>query len=292
MHKYISSIGFSKISSEAQMKELLEKLAADADSTRFVQLDRETTLCEKKTIVSEDVGMAMYGEIDDRDHFTVDYYYPYAESHVISSKEYCSVQRHAEKETYAGMIDEYRVGISLIFYLLNPLEYRALYDREGNSLNITSVCLSALALEGTILLPVLKTESQKEKARVTEAERNSLLRAAQEGDEQAIESLTLDEFTMYNKVNRRVSQEDVYSIVDSTFMPSGLESDQYQMIGEIHNAKLMKNRITGEDLWDIQVICNEIPFRVVVNDADLLGEPEPGRRFKGRIWVQGITNFS
>lgn len=292
MHKFLRSIGFSRVTRETEVKELLDRLAAEADSTRFVQLDRDSNLCEKKAILADDVGIAMYGEIDEQDHFEVSYYYPYAESHVISSREYCSIQRHAEKETFAGMIDEFRVGISLIFYLLNPLEYRGLYDRQGNNLKVSSVCLSALALDGMILLPIQKTAKQKEKARIIEAERNSLLRAAQEGDEKAIESLTLDDYTTYNKVNERLTKEDVYSIVDSTFMPSGLESDQYLIIGGIEKAKRMKNRLTGDDIWDLQVICNDIPFRIVVNAEDLLGEPEPGRRFKGRIWVQGIANFA
>jgi hypothetical protein len=277
---------------EIEVKALLETLANRAGSTRFVQIDRYTTLCEKKTEVAPGIGVAMYGEMGDDDHLTVDYYYPYAESQVVSSREYCSIQRHAEKETFAGMLDEYRVGISLIFYLLNPLEYRSRFDRQGSDLRITSVCLSALASDGTILLPVEKTEMQKEKARVSSAQRNSLLRAAQEGDEKAIESLTLDDFETYSKVNNRVSREDVYSIVDSTFMPSGLESDQYLMIGEIREVGSMKNQVTGENIWDMMVECNDILFRVIVNSVDLLGEPAPGRRFKGRIWMQGVANFA
>ena len=33
-------------------------------------------------------------------------------------------RRHTERETYAGLLDEYRVGISLIFYIENSMEYR------------------------------------------------------------------------------------------------------------------------------------------------------------------------
>ena len=37
--------------------------------------------------------------------------------------------------------------------------------------------------------------------------------------------------------------------------------------------------------------CNELVFDVCINQKDLLGEPMPGRRFKGTIWLQGKINF-
>ena len=37
--------------------------------------------------------------------------------------------------------------------------------------------------------------------------------------------------------------------------------------------------------------CNEIAFDVCINQKDLMGEPEVGRRFKGNIWMQGFINY-
>ncbi len=50
----------------------------------------------------------------------IEYYYPYILNEEVTSRAECSIQRHTEKETYAGLLDEYKVGLSLIFYLLNP----------------------------------------------------------------------------------------------------------------------------------------------------------------------------
>ena len=33
-------------------------------------------------------------------------------------------------------------------------------------------------------------------------------------------------------------------------------------------------------------------FRVGINKMDLLGEPLPGRRFKGKIWMMGTAHFA
>ena len=70
-------------------------------------------------------------------------------------------------------------------------------------------------------------------------------------------------------------------------MPYGIESDQYTILGEIMNWKLLQNEYTGENVYALDIVCNDIPFSVCINQKDLLGEPAVGRRFKGSIWLQG-----
>ena len=40
----------------------------------------------------------------------------------------------------------------------------------------------------------------------------------------------------------------------------------------------------------MNILCNDVPLDVCINEKDLLGEPEVGRRFKGQIWLQGTMN--
>ena len=39
------------------------------------------------------------------------------------------------------------------------------------------------------------------------------------------------------------------------------------------------------------VMCNGIRLTVCINELDLQGEPEAGRRFRGIIWLQGYVHF-
>jgi hypothetical protein len=39
------------------------------------------------------------------------------------------------------------------------------------------------------------------------------------------------------------------------------------------------------------VDTNDLVYDVCINEKDLLGEPEIGRRFKGTIWMQGFLNM-
>ena len=47
-----------------------------------------------------------------------------------------------------------------------------------------------------------------------------------------------------------------------------------------------------KEIYDLKLECNDLIFRVGINKMDLLGEPQPGRRFKGKIWMMGSVNFA
>lgn len=65
--------------------------------------------------------------------------------------------------------------------------------------------------------------------------------------------------------------EDVFSIVDSTFMPCGVECDQYSVIGEIHELSKERNSYTGENIYIMNLECNDVEFTLGINEKHLLG---------------------
>ena len=111
--------------------------------------------------------------------------------------------------------------------------------------------------------------------------------AAKKGDPDAIESLTLEDMDTYNTIGRRTHKEDVLSIVKSSFMPVGIETDHYAVIGTITSYIETTNSYTNESIYLIDVESNDLTFTVAINKNHLLGEPAPGRRFKGDVWLQG-----
>ena len=115
--------------------------------------------------------------------------------------------------------------------------------------------------------------------------------AARQGDEDAIETLTLEDMDMYTNISKRIRKEDIFSLVDTYFMPYGVECDQYSLLGEITDFHEVTNSITGEEVYFMTLSCNELLFDVCVNKKDVFGEPQVGRRFKGVVWLQGFINF-
>lgn len=48
-----------------------------------------------------------------------------------------------------------------------------------------------------------------------------------------MESLTMEDIDLYSSITRRIQNEDILSIVTTYFMPYGIESDQYSVLGDI-----------------------------------------------------------
>ena len=105
------------------------------------------------------------------------------------------------------------------------------------------------------------------------------------------QTLTIEDIDLYSKISRRAMKEYLYSIIDSCFMPCGIECDQYSVIGEIKEIQKIKNKYTNEAIYWLNLECSDLNFIICINGKDLLGEPAVGRRFKGQIWMQGILNF-
>lgn len=291
MHKFLKSVGFRTCQTKKEEEELLSMLLNEGVKTERLVIPGDAVFAEYRCELAPGMGIGLVGEECPDGTFHLEYYFPYLDGDYISSQEECMIQRHTERETYAGMLDEYKVGISLIFYVTNSMEYRQRKLNEKLK-KVKSVMLSGLSAEGKILLPIKKTEKQIEMAKVASMNRNSLLEAAKHGDEDAMESLTIEDIDLYSKVSRRLVKEDVYSIIETCFMPYGIECDQYSIIGEIKDCRVMVNRITKEEIYNLAVDCNDIIFNVGINKKDLLGEPKAGRRFKGQIWMVGKLNFA
>jgi hypothetical protein len=291
VHKFLKSVGFKTCRTKKEEEQLKNDLLKDAVKAERIIIPDDTVYTEYRCELAPGMGVSFVGEEYANGAFHLEYYFPYLIGDYISSQEECSVQRHAEKETYGGMLDEYKVGISLIFYISNSMEYRNRKLKEKTR-KVESVTLSGLSAEGKILLPIQKTERQIEIAKVASINRNSLLEAAKHGDEDAMETLTIEDIDLYSKVSRRLGKEDVYSIIETCFMPYGIECDQYSVIGEIKDVRVMINRITQEEIYNLSVECNDIMFNIGIHKNDLLGEPKIGRRFKGQLWMMGKLNFA
>lgn len=291
MHKYLKSVGFSQLKKKSDLEKILGDVVEHYDRKKIVENEEGHLFAEISKEFGYDCGITVCGEYDEENRFQMEYYFPYFSGSQITSYEEIVVERHAGKESFAGACDDMRVGISLIFYLLNAGDYLNVC-RKGmlRDLN-TSLSLSGLADSGTILLPLNKDIKQAEADKRQSQQRNSLLAAARNGDEEAMESLTMEDIDIYTMISRRIQHEDVYSIVDSYLMPYGIECDQYNLMGEITECNTTVNSATGEKLYQLGLLTNDIPLDICINAKDLYGIPEVGRRFKGVVWLQGMINF-
>lgn len=291
MHKYLRAIGFSKLTDRKELQKLLTDIVVNGTDRAYTSNGEKTLLAEFGKDFAEGIGIAVCGEFDEDERFTYDYYYPYLRGNIISSEEDVSVERHAAQESYAGVCDDIKVGVSLIFYLQNMIPYVKAQNSGILPIRGTTLTLTALSTQGTIMMPIMKTEKDLIRNRHASINRSQLINAARKGDEEAIENLTLDDMDTYTAISKRIQKEDVFSLVDTYFMPYGIECDHYSILAEIEECSLMKNKLTEEEIYLMTLNCNDLLFEICINKKDLYGEPTVGRRFKGIIWMQGYINF-
>ena len=292
MHSYLKSIGFSNINSKEKEEELLNKIIRYADRKSMISISQTTDdqYAEYSCEVAPGLGVTVRGQIDEADHFHMDHYFPFLTPRMVTSDEELFIEKKSENDSYGALGDDYRIGMSLIFHLQNAVDFL-----RNNKTGETSVhCpykLSALASEGTILFPTMKTVQDVKDASEETKQYAKMVAAAKKGDQDAIETLTTRDLDVYTTVNDRMKEEDVFSIVDTSFAPYGMESEIYRIVGIILSVEERINTFTKEKVLVMGIYCNHIVFDLCINAANLLGVPEKGRRFRGVVWLQGRVEF-
>ena len=290
MHKYLRTIGFSEYIRHKDIQTLLDQVYEAPDYIETTDL-LDTTFITMEKGFGKNYGIGSFGEYDAADRFQIEYYYPYYKSTIVSCQNICAISRHTDRYAFSAMCEEYKLGISLIFYLQNTNGYLNAVSEQIPLDTKVPIHLSGIASSGRILLPLRKSVEEFYQSAERAQKRCNLMESAHNGDESAMETLTMYDIDQYNQAAMRIQHEDLYSIVDTSFMPAGMECDQYSILGTIRYIEELPNTLTGEVVFRFIVESNDLQMSIIINRKDLLGDPILGRRFKGDIWLQGHIDF-
>ncbi len=305
MHQYLRSIGFSKMNKK-ELHDLLDEAMEYPDSYEETVDANGDNVAEIRMAVGSGMGISFIGNYDKREMFHVEHYEPYLIGERKTNEDAVGLVRLSASERYQGIYDNNNFGTEMIFSVNNVMEilrsirkygiskrkddqeHKELIGNHVQGISVkSSVAFSALAENGKIVMPMYKTREHLSGERVLQQKKTKLLEAAKEGDMDAIQELSINEMNAYHHAVQRTEKEDILSIVTTYCIPSGIESDQYDLMGEILSFWKKENIITMENVWILRVNSNDIVIDVAVNEKDLLGVPAVGRRFKGHVWLQG-----
>ncbi|MEE3392391.1 MAG: DUF3881 family protein [Lachnospiraceae bacterium] len=290
MHRFLRSVGFTNVISRKDEDRLIGLVMDGADSVQKTNAGLDQTYTEMSREFGRGMGITVCGEYDEKGFFHLDHYFPYFRTDLVSVDDDVTVNKRVDTFAFTGMCEDAKIGVSLIFYLQNAYDYISLKFRENEPYKARTG-LSGLSVDGVIILGVMEKEEYSEKRNHYHNRRTELLSQAMNGDEEAIDDLAVEDLDLNERVQRRIDHEDLYSIVESTFIPYGSESDNYFIIGTIVNWNITTNSITYEEIYHLLINCNDVIFSICINKKDLKGYPAIGTRFKGVIWLQGNVDY-
>ena len=123
MHSYLKSVGFSEITKRKQIKELVKDVIQSYDEKVTVENHEDGVFAQFSKHYGCDCGITVCGQYDENNEFHTEYYFPFFRGTGITTQESVVIEKHAEKESFAGACDDLRIGVTLIFYLQNAAEY-------------------------------------------------------------------------------------------------------------------------------------------------------------------------
>lgn len=290
MHSYLRAIGFSKYKTKKSIINLLTSADmpdAQSELTGF----GEDKLVELRKFFGKNIGIAWNGTSVRDGVMDIDYYFPFIIGGYNNIHEDVTVEKRYAGNSFLGACEDLRVGVSIIFHVQNSMDIMHMIAGKKSMPKYTSVIFSALSLSGTVLLPIKMSPNDENQKKQSLKRRTNLIAAARQGDESAMEALTFEDMDTYAKISKRLASEDVFTIVASSFMPYGLESDMYSVIADIAGVERIENEITGEKIYLLTLNYNDVLISLAINEMDLEGEPQVGRRFKGNMWLQGRIVF-
>lgn len=294
MHAYMRAIGLSegKIN-ENDIELICESVYDEYDHMESVLEDeKKVTFMELSKEFGRGIGLKVLGEQDGLGFHRTSYF-PYVKCADEGSDGSVGIQAKTNGDSFIGVCNDGRVGAPLIFSLQNPGVYLRGRKEDPSSEYRVTTTFAALSLQGRIILPAKsKAERMAQGMSDWAMERQDTVELAKMGDEKALQMVTLQNLDLYSMVQQRLSEgEDIFSIVDTYFIPYGMESDQYHMLANIDRVVPVYSMITREMVWKMDVECSGLRFTLCINADDLEGYPSGGMRFRGDIWLQGNINF-
>jgi len=286
MNKFMRAIGFSEYRTGRKLNQIFEAVCGQPDAYVEYTNREKDTVFELTKMTGDGFGLMWIGTKEGR-RLLCEYCYPFIKGGKYFSNADVSLEERAMGNIYSAAFEDFRVGVFIIFFVQNGIEYLGIQKDSDNETGRTNIALSGLALNGTILLPLAFSEEEQQRRAREQKKRIRLLTAARNGDEKAMESLAYQDMDIYTRVSKRILTEDVFSIVETSFIPCGMECDQYSIVADILSAEKAINIFTKEQIWKLKLNYNGIRIDVCINQQDLMGEPRQGRRFKGNIWLQG-----
>lgn len=286
---YIRALGFSEYDTKDKAEILVAGIIKDPTDKAEWEDDAEHRNVQYYQEFGDGFGLMIRGILNEEDELSVHSLLPYSVGKYPTDIHEVDVVKQSEQEIYHAFCEELGSGTPISFFLQNLLEYKK--AEKAKNVYINDIRLSAFCVEGTVILPIDKDDTDLLLEEEEERIRQELLDQARKGDEEAMAILDDEAIEASEVLQERLRNEDILSVLEGFFVPVGDNDDIYSFLGNIEEIEEMINDHTGEKIFQLKIQCMNIAIDVFVNEADLVGYPSKGMRYKGTCWIHGIVDF-
>jgi len=290
LYSYLSAIGFHDYKGTKEWNHLITQVIEYPTEKYIAKQDGKIIIMEYYKAYGERFGLLVRGVAEEGEQLLVKTFDPIVEAKYNTDVIEVEVEEAEEEDIYYATCEEEKTGTEVTFQLQNVIDY--LDTTKIDQTTIEGVKIVGLGIEGKIIFPVEKTETEKKIEQEEETWYQELIQRAREGDEEAQELIDIEEEEISKIIAERLQYEDFLTIVEGYFMPFADIETTYSVLGIILEVEEMKNKETGEIIYWLYINCMNMKFEVCINKKDLTGIPLVGMRFMGVCWVQGKIIFS
>ena len=154
MHQYLDAIGFHNVKTKKQLYEILTQVETAFTQHELISQEEGVDFCEFQKEYAPGIGISLCGDMDLDECFMRQYYFSYFIGTGVTSYADVAMEKRIDRDAYVGICEDLKIGINLIFYLQNTVEYMKERQMSKSQVKYSSVTLSGLCREGTVLLPV------------------------------------------------------------------------------------------------------------------------------------------
>ncbi len=303
-----SEIGFSNAKSEKEEKDIVTLAMHNITTTELRETGKEMKDAEFYCEFMPGTGLIVRGGKDvEKRKAEIKRYYPV---HVSKNVTLCGLLTirpgMIDEEEYIGEIYSPISQNIMTFFIQNRF-----IDSKGfeySRHNIYPVRFSGMAKTGKIILPSTELVYKKElvaREKATGMGGNRGLSPEifknKRGENPELAVIPYDERVKKteDEYRERIKTENAYSVID-TMLTSLIgdcdtyyREDAYEIIGKILEINEQENGVSGEKVYIFRVCCTEFDYNIdiCINKNALVGEPEIGRRFVGKISLQGWIDW-
>lgn len=286
---YIRAMGFSAYDTKDKAEVLVANIIKNPTNKSVWHSSSGEKNIEYYKAYGEDYGLMVHGTMNEEEELNIQSLLPYSHGAYTTEIHEVDVVKQTKQELYHGFCEELSSGTPISFYLQNLADYKRAEKEKGVYIN--DIRLSAYCVEGTVILPIDKDETDLMLEEEEDKIRKELLNQARKGDEEAMNILDDEAFEASEILQERLQNEDILSVLEGFFVPVGDHDDIYSYLGTIKDIEEIINDETNEKIYRIKVQCMSIFIDAFINECDVVGHPIIGMRFKGTSWVHGTVDF-